>query len=98
MSGAGVPPEVVPYERYGVPLSAHLTDPLLRLAPPVVGGCALDVACGTGLVARRRPLAGDGRGRAGARRRGRLAGRRLCGDGRAAPGARPRERRRGVLP
>jgi SAM-dependent methyltransferase len=53
MSGASVPPAVVPYERYGAPLSAHLTDPLLRLAPPVVGGCALDVACGTGLVARR---------------------------------------------
>src|SRR3954466_7953981 len=52
MSGAGVPAEIVPYERYGVPLSTHLTDPLLRLAPPVVGGRALDVACGTGLVAR----------------------------------------------
>jgi enediyne biosynthesis protein CalE5 len=63
MSGAGVPPEIVPYERYGVPLSAHLTDPLLRLAPPVVGGRALDVACGTGLVARRVAPAVGPRGR-----------------------------------
>src|SRR5438132_11701639 len=52
MESSPVPAEVLPYERYGVPLAAHLTGPLLTLAPPVVGGLALDVACGTGLVAR----------------------------------------------
>ncbi len=52
MDSSRIPAEVVPYERYGVPLSAHLTGPLLDLAPPTVGARVLDVACGTGLVAR----------------------------------------------
>jgi SAM-dependent methyltransferase len=52
MDSQHIPPEVIPYERYGLPLSAHLIGPLLGLAPPAVGCHALDVACGPGLLAR----------------------------------------------
>ncbi len=52
MNSSCIPAEVVPYEHYGLPLSTHLAGPLLGLAPPIVGDRALDLACGTGLVAR----------------------------------------------
>ncbi|HZU07089.1 MAG TPA: methyltransferase domain-containing protein [Chloroflexota bacterium] len=48
----GMPVEALIYERYGVPLTARFTAPLLALAPPARGWRILDVACGTGLIAR----------------------------------------------
>jgi SAM-dependent methyltransferase len=49
---APLPPDAAVYERYGVPRGAPFTAPLLALAPPRPGARVLDLACGTGLVAR----------------------------------------------
>jgi ubiquinone/menaquinone biosynthesis C-methylase UbiE len=49
------------YEEYYIPaIFGPLTDVLLRHAPPASGERVLDVACGTGIVARRiAPIVGD---------------------------------------
>src|SRR4051794_2741350 len=47
-----LPGEAAAYERYGVPRGTPFTQLLLALAPPAPGACVLDVACGTGVVAR----------------------------------------------
>ena len=47
-----LPGEAAGYERYGVPRGTPFTQALLALAPPQPGARALDVACGTGVVAR----------------------------------------------
>jgi SAM-dependent methyltransferase len=49
---APAPPEAAAYERYGVPRGSPFTPSLLAMAPPTPGGRLLDVACGTGVVAR----------------------------------------------
>ena len=49
---APVPPEAAAYERYGVPRGIPFTPSLLAAAPPTAGCRVLDVACGTGVVAR----------------------------------------------
>jgi SAM-dependent methyltransferase len=49
---AAVPPEAAAYERYGVPRGSPFTPSLLGVAPPTAGARVLDVACGTGVVAR----------------------------------------------
>jgi SAM-dependent methyltransferase len=47
-----IPAEAAAYERHGAPRGAPFTPPLLALAPPWPGARVLDVACGTGVVAR----------------------------------------------
>ncbi|HZR97265.1 MAG TPA: methyltransferase domain-containing protein [Chloroflexota bacterium] len=47
-----IPAEAAAYERFGAPRGAPYTRPLLALAPPWPGARVLDVACGTGVVAR----------------------------------------------
>src|SRR4051794_4808895 len=47
-----LPGEAAAYERYEVPRGTPFTQALLALAPPGPGACVLDVACGTGVVAR----------------------------------------------
>jgi SAM-dependent methyltransferase len=49
---APIPAEAAAYERYGVPRGAPFTPRLLALAPPWPGARVLDLACGTGVVAR----------------------------------------------
>jgi SAM-dependent methyltransferase len=47
-----IPADAAAYERHGAPRGAPFTRPLLALAPPWPGARVLDVACGTGVVAR----------------------------------------------
>ena len=47
-----IPPDAAAYERHGVPRGAPFMRPLLAMAPPWPGARVLDVACGTGVVAR----------------------------------------------
>ena len=100
------------YERYGVPAwSRALAQGLLRIAAPGPGERLLDVACGTGIVAR--PGHGDHRrgglrlrrrrqrghaGRRAGRRVGAAAAHRLAPGRRRGPAGRRRERRRRHVP
>src|SRR5689334_16632256 len=47
-----LPGEAAGYERYGAPRGAPFTQSLLAVAAPAPGACVLDLACGTGVVAR----------------------------------------------
>src|SRR4051812_7096441 len=49
---APIPADAANYERHGVPRGLPFLASLLALAPPPAGGQVLDLACGTGVVAR----------------------------------------------
>jgi SAM-dependent methyltransferase len=49
---APIPADAANYERHGVPRGVPFLAPLLALAPPPAHGSVLDLACGTGVVAR----------------------------------------------
>jgi SAM-dependent methyltransferase len=49
---APVPPEAAGYDRYGVPRGVPFIPALLAALPPTAGARVLDLACGTGVIAR----------------------------------------------